>query len=224
MSSVEAATAANGQPLGKRGQQTRQRILDTIMRIIEDRGIRDLKPVDITRECGLSPAAFYHFFNDLDDALLAICDDVGSHFTRYRNLVADSWGQADSLRHGAYEFVERYAACWDENRSALWTRNVVSQEGDDRFRATRVLTTLPFVNDLMVKIAVGQADGDIDPSLKPIALATALMALAERMNAILPEMVEWLSLDRQDLIDAVGYIFDRTISGCPEHEGYQSVS
>ena len=47
-----------------------------LRRLLEDHGIRDLRVVDIAREVGTSPATFYQYFRDVDEAVLVLADEL----------------------------------------------------------------------------------------------------------------------------------------------------
>ena len=67
----ESAVALDGRPLGKRGAATRRRLLDATAQLLESHGVRDLRVVDIARVVGTSPATFYQYFRDVEEAVLA---------------------------------------------------------------------------------------------------------------------------------------------------------
>ena len=71
---VEQIVALDGRPFGKRGVETRQRLLDATRELLETHGIRDLRVVDIARTVGTSPATFYQYFRDVEEAVLALAD------------------------------------------------------------------------------------------------------------------------------------------------------
>ena len=68
--------AADGRVIGARAQHTRRRLLETTSRLLDERGVMELKVVDVTREVGTSPATFYQYFADVDAAILALSDDA----------------------------------------------------------------------------------------------------------------------------------------------------
>src|SRR5687767_1289825 len=70
-------TSADGQPLGERGLRTRQRILEVIGVAIQRQGLRGIRLADIAQEVGFKPPAFYQYFTDLDEAILALCEEAG---------------------------------------------------------------------------------------------------------------------------------------------------
>ena len=53
-----------------RGDDARRRLLDATAELLEDRGILDLKVVDVARRVGTSPATFYQYFQNVEEAVL----------------------------------------------------------------------------------------------------------------------------------------------------------
>ncbi len=206
-----APTTASGRVLGRRGAETRQRILDTIASTIATRGVRELRLSEVTREVGVSPPAFYQYFRDLDEALLALSEQVGEHLSDVKISLEIPWEDGNA-RDLAVAFVSAFTSYWDDNRPVLWVRNVAAQDGDDRFRAIRNRSLEPLVASLSSQIAHGQAIGRIDPSLSPTALATTLMMLLERMG-MMHDAVVWLGVERDELIHSVAYVFERCLIG-----------
>ena len=74
---MEPTVALDGRALGRRGAQTRRRLLDATAELLETHGIRDLRVVDIARAVGSSPATFYQYFRDVEEAVLALAEEVG---------------------------------------------------------------------------------------------------------------------------------------------------
>ncbi len=183
--------------------------------MIESRGVRELKLSEVTREVGVSPPAFYQYFKDLDEALLALAEQIGEHLSDVRASLELPWDTA-SGEELANAFVSQFAAYWDDNRPVLWVRNVAAQDGDPRFREIRNRSLEPLVSALTRQIELAQQAGRVDPAISPTALATTLMMLVERMG-MMHHTVTWLGVERDDLIRAVAYVFERTVIGPPGH-------
>ena len=62
--------AADGRVIGSRALVTRRKLLDATAKLLQEQGILDLRVVDISRDVGSSPATFYQYFNDVDEAIL----------------------------------------------------------------------------------------------------------------------------------------------------------
>ncbi|MBW2294605.1 MAG: TetR/AcrR family transcriptional regulator, partial [Deltaproteobacteria bacterium] len=65
-----------GRVLGKRAQGTRQRLLDSTEQLLEAQSLRDLRVIDIARNVGASPATFYQYFKDVEEAVLALAEQA----------------------------------------------------------------------------------------------------------------------------------------------------
>jgi len=72
------SVALDGRALGRRGQQTRTRLLEATAQMLERVGLRDLRVVDIARVVGTSPATFYQYFRDVEEAVLALAERWGA--------------------------------------------------------------------------------------------------------------------------------------------------
>src|SRR5947207_231597 len=126
-------SAIDGRALGWRGARTRRRLLDATAGLLETHGIRDLRVVDIARRVGTSPATFYQYFRDVEDAVLALASEVGESSGPLLEVLAGSWDE-DGALDSARALVGGFVAFWDVNRAVLRTRNLAAQEGDPRFR------------------------------------------------------------------------------------------
>ena len=78
----------DGRPLGKAGAATRRRLLDATARLLESDGVRDLRVVDIAQEVGTSPATFYQYFRDVEEAVLALNAEVGEELAPVDELLS----------------------------------------------------------------------------------------------------------------------------------------
>src|SRR3990170_2175491 len=94
---VADARALDGRALGKRGALTRRRLLDATATLLEDRGIRDLRVVDIARAVGTSPATFYQYFRDVEEAVLVLAEEVGEDLAPVGELLARPWEGSHGL-------------------------------------------------------------------------------------------------------------------------------
>jgi AcrR family transcriptional regulator len=63
-------------------------------------------------------------------------------------------------------------------------RNLVSDEGDQRFRQVRVETVASTMDQLAGRIEASARSGAVPPDLRPMAVAGALLAMIERISGI----------------------------------------
>jgi AcrR family transcriptional regulator len=208
---VKEILALDGRPLGKRGVQTRRRLLAAAAELLETHGIRDLRVVDIARAVGTSPATFYQYFRDVEEAVLALAADVGDEVLPLAGLLDEPWGQADGLT-SARALVDGFVTYWDRHRAVLRTRNLAAQEGDARFREVRNRTLIEFTNRFRLKIDDARARGAVSEEISAPAAAAALVALIERMAAFHRDL-EPMGITRADLVETTARIIHQTVVG-----------
>lgn len=179
MTSAEP-TATDGRPIGPRAQATRRKILDAVVEHIDRDGLLDVRLVDVTQSIGASPATFYQYFVDIDDALLALCDDVTDSAAELTEMLAAPWeSSADYDRVVA--FVDGYIDYWDRHGAVLRARNLKAEEGDDRFRSKWNDTQIPMVRNLAAMVERSVAAGRLADDIDPYATAAAMVAMLYRL-------------------------------------------
>jgi AcrR family transcriptional regulator len=202
----EAASALDGRALGKRGAATRARLLDATGSLLESKGLRDLRVVDIAREVGTSPATFYQYFRDVEAAVLALAEAVGEQTESLVGLLDLRWNGDDGLE-SARRLVDGFLRYWDAHRAILRTRNLAAQEGDQRFRDIR--------NQSLQPITVGiarQVEENAVPGIAPYAAAAALVAMIERMAAFHVDL-EPYGASRAEVVETTARIVFQTVTG-----------
>jgi AcrR family transcriptional regulator len=200
------ATALDGRALGKRGAETRRRLLEATAARLEQNGLRDLRVVDIAREVGTSPATFYQYFRDVEEAVLALARAVGEQAAPLVERFDEPW-EGEAGLAAARELVDGFLVFWDEHRAVLRTRNLAAQEGDQRFRDVRNEALRPLTEGLSSKVAEGGA-----PGMTPYAAAAALVAMMERMAAFHVDL-ESYGVTRADVVETTARIIFQTVTG-----------
>jgi AcrR family transcriptional regulator len=201
------SVALDGRALGRRGQQTRARLLEATARLLETGGLRDLRVVDIARAVGTSPATFYQYFRDVEDAVLALAGEAAEDLDAVSRLLAEPWTERSARR-----IVEAFVVSWDEHRAVLRVRNLAAQEGDQRFRAVRNASLRPITEALAARVADSQRAGRIGSDVSPIAAASAMVAMTERVAAFHRE-IEELGVGPEALLATTARIIDQTVTG-----------
>ena len=203
--------AIDGRALGSRGARTRRRLLEATASLLETHGIRDLRVVDIARAVETSPATFYQYFRDVEDAVLALAEQIGESTTPLLARLDGLWDAQDALP-SARGLVEGWLELWDANRAVLRTRNLAAQEGDRRFRDVRNRMLGPFTLGLAEHVRVAQAEGRVAPEISAAAAGAALVALLERMAAFQRDL-EPLGIERAQLVETTARIIVQTVNG-----------
>ncbi|MDT5100268.1 MAG: hypothetical protein QOC76_4005 [Mycobacterium sp.] len=196
-----AHLATDGRPLGRRGTETRDRILRSIERLVEENGLRGLRLADIAQEVGFSTPAFYQYFDDIDGAVLALNEEIGPISEGLNEALATDW-TGDQALHTIEQFVGAYLEHWDRHRAVLRARNIAAQDGNERWAAIRKQDLLPVKNALARKVAAAQAAGHLAGSVAPTAVAAILVTLLDSVAMYGPHDTA-LGVDRRELARSV---------------------
>ena len=211
MPQEEQLVAIDGRPLGQRAQLTRRRLLGATAELLETRGLLDLKVVDVAREVGTSPATFYQYFQNVEEAVLALAESAGSQLGELVPLVDKPWNGPAALEQ-ARQLVDGFIAYWDRNRAVLRSRNLAAQEGDPRFREVRIRALSQITDRLERRVAENRAAGRVAKEMTPYAAAGSLVSMMERMAAFHYEF-EGRGVTRQAMVETVARIVYQTVTG-----------
>lgn len=163
---------------GRRGLATRQRLLECTIDLLSTTPYRDLKVTDITRAAGTSPATFYQYFVDLETVLLAVAEHTAEEGQRLVELIAgQQWKGAAGVR-SAERLVDGFLDFWRSHRPTLRVLDLLSTEGDKRFRHTRVVMLNGMTKALAAEIEAVQGP---NPDTDPMAMAGSLIGMLPQM-------------------------------------------
>ena len=177
---TELALASDGRVIGARAQRTRRRLLDATAKLLGERGALNLRVVDITREVGTSPATFYQYFSDVEEAILVLADEATDEIVAVEPLLERSWTDTDGLAN-VDAFGVALMEYWEAHSVILRVRDLRAEEGDKRFWAVRTRGYAAIVPALTTKIEEAQAAGRLTQEINPYAAASAAMAMLERL-------------------------------------------
>ena len=203
--------AIDGRRLGARAQATRRRLLDATAELLESEGILELKVVEVARKVGTSPATFYQYFANVEEAVLALAEEAGAEIDELVPLVDRPWKGTRALPL-ARALVDGFIAQWDRNRAVLRTRDITAQEGDPRFRRVRNQSLSRITDRLADRVADNQREGRVSADLSPYAAASAMVAMMSRMAAYHYEF-EDRGVSRAAMVETVSRIIFQTVTG-----------
>lgn len=165
-----------GQRLGRKGRDTRARILAATCRVLA-RPDEAFTLSAVAREAGLRITSLYLYFADLSELLGAVLDPVMETAEEaYVAQLREPWPDAD-LPARCLKFVEAYYAFWLQHTRVLHLRNSFADGGDRLMWRYR----LRGASDLAALLVV-QMEGDPQiPGTPAYFMAQALMIAIERM-------------------------------------------
>jgi AcrR family transcriptional regulator len=161
---------------GARALQTRTRLLDTTVDLLDELPYRDLTSAVVTQRLGLSAPAFYRYFADINDAL-AEC--AGTMRDRVRDIASEV-GSHDWQRQpveSARVAIDALAQFWQRHRALYRVVDLLADEGDARFIDIKRHTFEPLTDALVVLMS--ETDGR-DPRIAASVVVASLVHVTAR--------------------------------------------
>ncbi|MCZ9341186.1 TetR/AcrR family transcriptional regulator [Streptomyces sp. TRM76130] len=167
----------DGRVAGRRGQATRQKLLDCLSEMLSSSPYRDVKVIDVARRAGTSPATFYQYFPDVEGAVLEIAEQTAADAAGLTALVQGrSWAGRGGWQT-AQELVDGFLEFWRKNEAILRVVDLGAAEGDKRFARLRTKTLSSVNGSLAESVAELQSKGKVDKDVHPAAIAGSLVAM-----------------------------------------------
>jgi AcrR family transcriptional regulator len=205
-----AVTGQDGRPLGARAIRTRTKLLECTQELLTERLARDMSVVEIARRAGTSPATFYQYFADIEEATLELASAAAEEVPAILQPLAADWTGPSGL-DAARTVVDAFVRHWDQHHAALLFRNVAAEQGDRRFQKVRIRALHPVLQTLAKKIESTHG-GAKAAGIHPVAAAAALAAILERLAAYHQEL-ELLGVSRGQLVETCARILHQIVTG-----------
>jgi AcrR family transcriptional regulator len=165
-----------GQKIGRKGRETRQRIMDAALELLKTCSYKDLNVSEIVSEADVSNATFYVYFKDVEEVLYACVQAAALDLGELHAVVDAEW-TPDNVRQQVAKFVDIYNKLWEKYRIELRIRNLEADQGNLRFLNLRIETTKSILQKLSDKIA--RLNPDLEyPQQIAIAIHAAMGGLA----------------------------------------------
>ncbi len=202
-----------GQRLGRKGRETRDRIIAVAGELLADPDQDGLITLsEVARRADLRIGSLYTYFADLTELMQALLEPVmATAEAEYVHLVRDHWADAElGLRTTA--FVRAYFEFWHKNSRLLHLRNTMADRGDDRLMLHRVRSAMP-----VMRLIASQMGSQPTAYGNPMtAMSTALMTGLERVATVLtdskvPNLINEPSNPLELVLKAEARIFELTI-------------
>jgi len=200
-----------GRPLGRRALETRRRLLDATAELLGKRSVREIRIVEIARMVDTSPATFYQYFKDIEEATLALAEEAAEEMPSVAEKIGGPWSGEAGLET-ARAIVDAFIRHWDKHQAVLRLRNLASDEGEPRFLEVRRRAMTPIMSELARRMRKSQQAGKTPKEMNPDAAAAALAAILERLAAYHTEL-EPLGVTRADLVETSARILFQTVTG-----------
>lgn len=165
-----------GQRLGRKGRDTRERILAATERLLASSPETPISLSAVAREASLGMTTLYLYFADLTELLLAVLDPVfASAEESYVAHLRAPWPDAELHAH-CLRFVRDYLQFWERHSRILHLRNSLADSGDQRMRQHRIAAVQPLRQLFLEQMNAPR--GRTSESIG--AMATVLITAVER--------------------------------------------
>ncbi|HYD05963.1 MAG TPA: TetR/AcrR family transcriptional regulator, partial [Reyranella sp.] len=139
----------NGQRLGRKGRDTRDRIIGATREILGEGIETTLSLSEVARRSSIGMSSIYNYFADLTELVLAVLEpvmkDADSSFMR---LLREPWPD-EELAERCATFVGAFHDFWRRNSRVLHMRNSIADQPDVRMMAHRVGSAQPIIRALI---------------------------------------------------------------------------
>ena len=188
----EQLATTDGRVPGERGRQTRQRLLDATVELLATTSWRSVKVTDIARQAQTSPATFYQYFANVEQAIQVLAEGMVDQAGQLADLVGGDWSEAASWET-ALTVTEGFLAYWEDNRAVFRVVDLATEEGEGQLRGIRVRALNAVTVALAQVIATaspavdggaGGAGATCSPAgSDPMAVAGTLVAMFASVSA-----------------------------------------
>jgi len=189
---VKARDAA---ALGRKGSDTRRRLLEAARALLKSHSYVELTSIAISLAAGRSAPTFYNYFADVNELILALCDEATDDFDRVMDSLRIDEGAALEV---AERFIDAYNDYWEVHDAILSIRNLESDRGNVRYRAMRQRTSQRLRSDLQKVVRRLQPANTVIPQAvidaHILVIFAAIQRFAARKTVLSEEAVENLAL------------------------------
>jgi AcrR family transcriptional regulator len=175
----------NGQRLGRKGRDTRARILAATNELLAGSIDTPITLSAVARQASLGMTSLYLYFNDLTELLLAVLEPLTADAEEsYLRHLRERWPD-DNLNAHCLEFVTAIHGFWHRNSTILHLRNSMADQRDKRMMEQRVRSAQP-----VILMLVTQMDQDpAVPDTLAAGMATVLYTGIDRVVTVATDRI-----------------------------------
>jgi AcrR family transcriptional regulator len=187
---AEPVATTDGRVPGERGRQTRRRLLDATVELLATTSFRSVKVTDIARQARTSPATFYQYFGNVEQAIRVLAEGMVDQAAQLAELVGGDWSTEASW-DTALAVTEGFLDYWEDNRAVFRVVDLATEEGDAELRGIRVRALNAVTVALAQVITAGCPSSGGSPGTgtsspagaDPMAVAGTLVAMFASVSA-----------------------------------------
>jgi AcrR family transcriptional regulator len=169
-----------GQALGRKGEESRRRLLDATLALLAKGSIHKISASAIAREASMASQSFYLYFKEIEEVILALAQEAAVDLQEVVALLsnAPSGSEPEML---STQVIDAFASYWDRHRSVLIARNYIADSGDRQFLKLRQDAAMPMIHALADRIQAARPGGV--NRVEAVSRAIVVYSAMERMAA-----------------------------------------
>lgn len=187
------------QKLGAKGAATRQRILDSVVALVDIQTGEVPSITEICRLALISKATFYQYFEDFNAVVVELLGPVAQSTDELAAMLAEPWPE-DEIYSRSHAFIGALFAEWERYRVPLRLRSLLADAGDKAMIESKLHSVDPMIRELARKICV--ARGGSRQRRDDHALAVALISGIGHAALILTHNAYSVAID-----EAIGRLY-----------------
>lgn len=164
-------------PKTKRGQASRERLLDAAVASVLERGIHQMRVDEVLATAGSSKSQLYHYFSDRDGLVEAVVARRCDEYVTQLGQALESVNSLEDLGRVLSQFAASYASSLGGCPIGTLASELTS--GPEPARRVTVEAFGAWEGFLAQALARAQAAGDLTPSAHPDGLALEILAALE---------------------------------------------
>lgn len=155
-----------GQSLGTKGDQTRQRILDAAITLLERKHLWEIRASDIAGEAKIAQSSFYTYFNSIEEVIIACARRMKGDQSCMAAQSPLCWEGEDGFQH-ARRLIKNAIEMWRRNAPLMRVILMLADEQNDAFVELLREIHHPIATTFIKEIERRQARGEISSSVRP---------------------------------------------------------
>jgi AcrR family transcriptional regulator len=205
----------HGQALGRKGNQTRQRLMDATRRLLKHFSPVELTAVSIAKEAKTSSATFYIYFDDVHDIIYALSEAAGADLVEVHRILEEPWDPTTVEISHAQRVVDAFNDVWNRHRDILRFRNLEADRGSRAFADLRINSAIRIIDRFAERILSAYPKDNRPSRGDAFAEATVLFAAMEGMAETDPRHVEEWQIGAARLSRATAWLIARSFGARP---------
>jgi AcrR family transcriptional regulator len=164
--------------------------MEAAERLLRTQSPVTLTAVSIAKEAKMSSAAFYLYFEDVRNVLLALSEAAATEMVEAHQILQQPWDAKEPDFRHAFDLVSAFYRVYERHSSVLRYCNLEADRGDVRFEQVRLSIVVPFFEQVAERIYAASAKDARRSRGDAYAEAIVLVSAMERSASSDPKKVQ----------------------------------